>query len=229
MDNRDKARQFPHEPGPIRLSPLLRAEYEHLFKTCVIRPERAGVVDRIVTEIEQSPDSVRYHRIESASGIPWFFVAAIHEMESGRDFTTHLHNGDPLTTQTTHVPCGRPPRPPPPGGYSWEESATDALSLRGLGPETAWSLPGVLFQLERYNGWGYRISHPEVLSPYLWSFSEHYSSGKYAADGIWSPTVVSRQCGAAVILRRMFELGLIAFPDAPAPPALYSGIPNTFP
>ena len=66
---------------------------------------------------------------------------------------------------------GKPP-------FTWEESASDALALRGLRGDTDWSLAGTLYQLEGYNGWGYRLYHQHVLSPYLWSYSNHYQSGK---------------------------------------------------
>ena len=81
----------------------------------------------------------------------------------------------------------------------------------GLNKWTDWSVPGLLYKLEGYNGFGYRNKHPEVLSPYLWSFSNHYSKGKFVADGTWSPVAVSKQCGAAVLLRRMSETGAITF------------------
>jgi hypothetical protein len=79
--------------------------------------------------------------------------------------------------------------------------------------------------LERYNGWGYRLYHPHVLSPYLWSGSNHYTSGRYVADGTWSETAVSQQIGAAVILRRMAECESISTkPDADSlPPLRYTG------
>src|SRR5262249_24093908 len=70
-------------------------------------------------------------------------------------------------------------------------------------------LAGTLYKLEEYNGFGYRLYHPDVLTPYLWSFSNQYSGGKYVADGTWSPTAKSKQCGAAVLLRRMAENGTI--------------------
>jgi hypothetical protein len=89
--------------------------------------------------------------------------------------------------------------------------------MQGLRAGVDWSLPGALYQLERYNGWGYRMHHPSVLTPYLWSFSNHYTSGKYVADGTWSNTAISKQCGAGVILRRMAERGLIEFLDQPGP------------
>jgi hypothetical protein len=77
----------------------------------------------------------------------------------------------------------------------------------------------MLYQLEGYNGWGYRLHHTHVLTPYLWSFSTHYTSGKYVADGTWSDTAVSKQCGAAALLRRLAELHKIGFPDQPRPTA----------
>ena len=52
-------------------------------------------------------------------------------------------------------------------------------------------------------------------SPYLWSFSTHYARGKYVADGKWSPTAVSAQCGVAVLLRRLAEKNLIVFGNVP--------------
>jgi hypothetical protein len=81
-----------------------------------------------------------------------------------------------------------------------------------------WSVAGTLYQLERYNGWGYRLYHRDVLSPYLWSYSCHYSCGKYVADGKWSATAVSKQIGAAVLLRRMLDRAIIAFGERPVEP-----------
>jgi peptidoglycan hydrolase-like protein with peptidoglycan-binding domain len=48
-----------------------------------------------------------------------------------------------------------------------------------------------------------------VKSPYLWSFSNHYTKGKYVGDGRWSETAVSQQCGAMVLLKRLQEAGHI--------------------
>jgi lysozyme family protein len=157
----------------------------------------------------------RYERVADSLGIPWYFVAVIHSMEASGRFDRHLHNGDPLTARTVQVPAGRPREGNPP--FTWEQSAIDAISMKKLGAETDWSLAGSLFQLERYNGFGYRTHHPEVPTPYLWSYSTHYRSGKYVKDGIWSDTAVSKQCGAAVLLRRMAERGLVEFRDQPAP------------
>ncbi|GHE20184.1 hypothetical protein [Halomonas urumqiensis] len=195
----------------ISLNAPLRREYEQLFETCRIRPTKLPHVEQTINRlVDQRP---RYEEVVNRQGVPWVFVALVHNMEASGNFSCHLHNGDPLTARTVQVPAGRPKHGSPP--YSWEESAADAMALKRLGASTDWSLAGMLYQLERYNGWGYRMYHPHVLSPYLWSFSEHYISGRYVADGRWSDTAVSQQCGAAVVLRRMAEHGLVEFADQP--------------
>jgi lysozyme family protein len=130
-----------------------------------------------------------------------------------------------------HVPSGRPfgnPKAKPNEGpsatnpYTWEESAEDVLRWRGLDKWSDWSIRGALYKLEEYNGWGYRLYHPEVLSPYLWSFTNKYTKGKYAADGKWDENLVSGQPGAAALLRVMVDAGLVTpidymgdFPELP--------------
>jgi len=195
----------------IQLTTRLRDEYNKLFNNCAIRPDRASEVESIVRKIEANRST--YEKVDTSLGVPWYVVAVIHNMESSLNFTKHLHNGDPLTARTVQVPAGRPNTGNPP--FTWEQSAADALTLKGLGADTDWSMAGTLYRLEQYNGWGYRLHHPEVLSPYLWSYSNQYTSGKYVADGVWSNTAVSKQCGAAAILRRMAEKSMFEFADQP--------------
>jgi lysozyme family protein len=191
----------------------LQREYGDLFNTCNIEQSKATIVENIITRIVANKN--RYEMVGSPLNIPWYFIGVIHSMESGLSFNGHLHNGDPLTSRTKHVPAGRPVKGNPP--FTWEESASDALQFQKLDRWTDWSVPGLLYKLEDYNGWGYRTNHPHVLSPYLWSFSNHYTKGKYIADGTWSETAVSRQCGAAVLLRRMAEKEIIQISSTPIP------------
>jgi len=197
----------------VQLTARLRDEYNKLFNDCTIQPHRAAEVESIVRKIEANRSS--YDKVETSLRVPWYVVAVIHNMESSLVFTKHLHNGDPLTARTVQVPAGRPKLGNPP--FTWEQSAADALTLKQLGADTDWSLAGAMYRLEQYNGWGYRLHHPEVFSPYLWSYSNQYTSGKYVADGTWSDTAVSKQCGAAVILRRMAEKLMFEFPDQALP------------
>jgi lysozyme family protein len=188
------------------MSGALRNEYRVLFRRCVIRKHRVAHVDSILVQLKKNRR--RYAAVGRPLRVPWYVVGVIHNMESGMNFRAHLHNGDPLTDRTKRRPRGRPPQGEPP--FVWEESALDALEMKKFHEWTDWSVEGTLFKLEVYNGWGYRKYHPEVLSPYLWSFSQHYTKGKYASDGKFDPNLVSGQCGAAVLLRRMAQKGVIA-------------------
>jgi len=135
--------------------------------------------------------------------IPWSFVAIIHQLEAGGSWTKHLHNGDTLSYKTVNVPSQRPPWPKAAGSraYTWEESAKDALTMKGkeLHRVTDWSIPHQLWLLEAFNGFGYRKYH-SMLSPYIWSGTNYYTSGKYTSDGKFSSSAVSKQAGAAGIL-----------------------------
>ena len=83
------------------------------------------------------------------------------------------------------------------------QSALDALRLKKLDQVTDWSVPHMLFLLEGYNGFGYR--RRGVATPYLWSFSNIYQRGKFVLDGKFDPDAVSRQCGAALMLKAILN------------------------
>src|SRR5438034_11494018 len=153
----------------------LRREYTLLYKSCLIRSARKAVIDRIARGL--AANRARYEKVANAVGMPWYVVAVIHSIEAGGDFTRHLHNGDPLTARTTHVPAGRPRSGHPP--FTWEVSAIDALALTGVAGWKDWSIAGLLYRLEAYNGFGYRNVKPPIPTPYLWSFSNHYARGKF--------------------------------------------------
>jgi len=189
--------------GKIKFDTKLKNEYEKLFKECKIKKEKLDLIDSRINSILTHKD--RYISIAKKLGIPWYLIAVIHNMESGGNFNRHLHNGDPLTARTVHFPPNRPIKGTPP--FSWEESAIDALKMMGLDRIKEWNLGRILYEMERYNGWGYRIHH--INSPYLWSCSDCYKSGKYVADGIFDRDAVSKQCGGAVLLKRMEERGVI--------------------
>ncbi|MCU0359739.1 MAG: hypothetical protein MUF75_03315 [Bacteroidia bacterium] len=183
-------------------TPELQSQYQRLFDTCIITTDRYAIVDSLTKVIVNH--KARYERVGSQLNIPWYFIAIIHSLEGGSNFNTHLHNGDPLNARTVNVPAGRPKTGIPP--FQWEESALDALMLKKLNLWTDWSVPGILYKLEEYNGFGYRRLAVPIHSPYLWSFSNHYTKGKFIKDGVYSPTAVSKQCGAAVLLRRLAEM-----------------------
>jgi lysozyme family protein len=190
----------------MALDPLRRREYQDLFNSCETTPSKMADVQSIVGRILGKKD--RYQAVEDKTQVPWFVVAVIHSLEGDLNFSTHLHNGDSLNQKTVHVPKGRPDGNPP---FAWIDSAADALNFDGLTSRRNWTLAGSLDALEGFNGFGYRRPEINIPSPYLWSFSNHYSKGKFGSDGHFNRDLISEQCGAAVLLKLMVDAGHITF------------------
>lgn len=181
----------------VPLTNALREEYRKLYDTAAVTATRAAEVEAVAKRIRDA--RARYEAVQAATHVPWYVVGTIHQLEGRGRWNAHLHNGDPLTARTVRVPAGRPVAGTPP--FTWEASAIDALRGMGFDRWQDWSIPGTLYCLERYNGMGYRLYHPDVLSPYLWSFTGHYTRGKYASDGKYDAALVSKQAGAATLLK----------------------------
>lgn len=203
--------------------PSLEPEYNSLWASMEIRPSWHAPLERRARAI--LANKARYQAVSALTNVPWFFVGVIHSLECGLSFSKHLHNGDSLKARTWRVPAGRPKTGSPP--FTWEESACDALKMKSLDKVKDWSAARICFELERYNGLGYRTYHPGTLSPYLWSGSTHYTRGKYVADGKWSSTAVSQQTGAIPLLVKMAELdhSIVLGGPAPAVPEAVKTLP----
>jgi len=196
----------------------LREEYADLWGAMKIPAGTASALDARIRAIARGRP--RYDQVANATGVPWYVIAIIHEMEASLKFTTHLHNGDPLTDRTVQVPAGRPPEGMPP--FEWEDSAIDALMLKNLNQVKLWSIERIAYQLEAYNGWGYRTRATGINTPYLWSSTTNYRKGKFVRDRVFDPNAVSRQLGAMALLRRLIETQGVNVPseaDVPLPAA----------
>jgi lysozyme family protein len=190
----------------------LKGEYEALYKAAKVRSNWRKRATDAAEKIAKN--KARYQNVAGELGqVPWYFVAVIHNMESTLNFAAHLHNGDPLTGRTFHVPAGRPPQKPRDGGdrYTWEESAIDALKMKKFHALTDWPLAKILYRLELYNGFGYRSYG--VPTAYLWSGTQIYDKGKFVADGVWDPTAGSSQVGAATLLKVLEDMGEVRLPS----------------
>jgi lysozyme family protein len=179
-----------------------------------------------------APDAKsRYQAVAVKTRVPWFVIAVIHERECSQDWTGSLAQGDPWNRVSVHLPAARGPF------QSWEEAAIDALV--NCAPYAArnkdWSIGGTLTMLEEYNGLGYASRGKP--SPYVWSGTDQYISGKYVRDGVYDPDVMDSQLGCAGLLLTMMTLDpSITFdratttPDKPAPTVSKprpSGIPKS--
>lgn len=142
----------------------------------------------------------RYQEVEAKTGVPWFVIAVIHERESDQNWHANLAQGDPWAKVSVHVPAGRGPF------TSWEAAAIDALvnCTPYASRNKDWSIGGALTQLEEYNGLGY--ANRCLPSPYVWSGTDQYHSGKYVRDGVFDPDAVDIQLGCAGLLRAMMAV-----------------------
>ena len=181
----------------------LKSEYIQLFQSCQTQPLKR--VASLATAGAILLRKSRYLEVSRQTSVPWFFIGVIHQMEASGNFKTHLHNGDFLTSRTVHVPKGRPVSGKPP--FTWEESAVDALRYMGLNSWHDWGVPGCLYQLEKYNGMGYRKRG--LRSPYLWGGSLHEQLGKFTSDGSFNKDARTKQIGAATLLHVMLWMKVI--------------------
>lgn len=182
----------------------LASEYDQLF-TSVKLVGGNQKIDAIVDRLLES--KTQYTDLEAKTGVPWFVIGVIHYVQTGFNFQTHLHNDDPLTARTVRVPAGRPRTGQPP--FTWADSAADALELAGAKNISDWSIARVLFEIERYNGFGYR--RHQINSPFLWNCTSYYTKGNYVSDGIFDPEAVPPRCGAAAVLKRLMDRQIVAF------------------
>lgn len=210
-------REIVDEAAPPSAAPAVKApgyeevaeSYRELFRTCQIKSDKTSEVKWYTDKLTDPARRERYQKIEDEICVPWYFVGIIHGMECAFDFTKHLHNGDPLKYRTVQVPKGRPATWNPPS--DWHSSAVDALRYDKFADLTDWELPRMLYRWEAYNGWRSRVLY-KINTPYLWSFSNHYTKGKFVADNVWDGNAVSKQCGAAVMLKMIVQNGVIGQP-----------------
>lgn len=197
------------EPKPINSSKYTRLSDEY------IRFFRGADYSAKAREVERYAGIVLAHQGEyleignHLNGIPWWFIAGCHLLESGCNFSRHLHNGDSLRRRTVNVPSDRPVQAGtgPNGSYTFVESAIDAMKLKKFDRQTDWSLARALYRWEANNGFGYRSRG--VPTPYLWSFSSLYRTGKFVRDHVYDPGAISEQCGAGVLLRCLADKGQV--------------------
>lgn len=193
-----------HLPEPTFAE--LQEQLQTLYATAKTRTSFRAGAERAAKNI--IANRARYEEADGLTSVPWWWTGIAHQMEGGANFHTHLHNGDSLAHRTVQEPKGRPLTGHP--VFTWIESACDALTMPQHGlcgiARKDWTPVQASYRWEKWNGWGYRWFHPNTLSAYLWSGTQHYSSGKYVEDRVWSDTAVSEQVGAIAILKAMLEI-----------------------
>ena len=139
-----------------------------------------------------------YSLIAERTGVPAVLVAAIHYRESNANFNTYLHNGDPLGTPTVNVPKGK-------NFNNFVDAAVDALSMKDSFREMykltsdSTDIVAMCAYAEVYNGLGYYNNGR--ISPYVYSGTNIYTSGKYVSDGSFKANVVDSQPGIYILIK----------------------------
>ena len=200
--------------------------YATLWDNAHIRPEKKTEIVQAVQQLmSHKPD---YDQVEAATSVPWYVIGFIHYRESSFSMSKHLHNGNPLSARTVDVPAGRPKQGNPP--FTWIASAIDALQMHGFQGIKNWTVERIAFQLEMYNGWGYRKFH--VNSPYLWSYTDQYSGGLFIRDHVFDPNQPNKAAGGMALLKQMVADGTVtvtresgvAAPPPPPPVPVPTGL-----
>lgn len=146
-------------------------------------------------------NKARYEEVAKKAGVPAKLIAALHWRESTGDFSTYLHQGDPLGKKAVNEPNDIPIF------KTWEPAAEHALGMKSSIQksykidENTTDEAALASYSERYNGLGY--FNKGVASPYAMSGTDQYKSGKYVKDGPkgWRPNVKDGQLGVLAMLR----------------------------
>lgn len=164
---------------------------------CHIPADKGPAFAAVANRLTAPEAKARYQSVEKTTGVPWWFIAVVHEREASQRWNTQLGQGDPLNKKSTHVPKGRGPF------NTWEEGAIDALvnCAPYASKNKDWTPGGALAMLEKYNGLGY--ANKGLPSPYVWAGTDQYVKGKYTSDGVFDPDAVDQQLGCAGLLKFM--------------------------
>jgi lysozyme family protein len=197
----------------------MAAGYRNMWAKAKVRTDSQATADKNAKAI--LANRARYEAVERKTGVPWFWIAATHYRESSFNWSRSLAQGDPWNKVSVRVPKGRGPF------ASWEDAAIDALvTLKELNKVRSWPIERMLYEFERYNGWGYTARG--VNSPYVWAGTTLQQPGKYVADGVWDANEWDKQLGCACLLKALCVLdksvadyigkdGVPPPPDIPAP------------
>jgi lysozyme family protein len=166
----------------------IKEEMQRLLDSAKITKDLAWYRKVVIPKI--TANYGKYAAVERSTGVPAVMVAMIHARENAQDlgkFKSYLGNGQPLNRKTTIVPRGRGP------WTSWEAGAIDAIKLQKLDDHRKWDLVEVMYECERYNGFGYR--NRRINTPYIWAGTNHYKKGKFVRDGVFDPNTVAKNPG----------------------------------
>jgi len=174
--------------------------YMNLWDTMEVLPSKKSTVEWYVERcrrgMQRYKSASNYVHSKTGRLIKWEVFALLHSLEASCDFDKQILNGQKWDQRTTWVPRGLGP------WESWQDACVTAFEHSRWENVDFANVESLLSVIESFNGWGYKYRGKH--SPYLWSFCNHgVGTGKFVSDGNYSPTAISKQCGAAVILKEL--------------------------
>ena len=177
---------------------VLRPEYEELLASMMVDHDRVHEIGFVAQKLIADNRMPIYQRESAATGVPAALLAALDERESGANLSRALGQGDRWDQVSTHVPKGHGPF------TSKVEADIHYIRYDHLDDNSApWSWPYVCWKGEAWNGFGPRGKG--IHTGYLWAGTNHYSRGKYVADGKWDAAFVDKQLGIIPVMKRIIE------------------------
>lgn len=157
--------------------------------------------------------------------IPWYVVGLIHYRETGSifdgsaEFAKTIIDGTALSAEAAlhNNPLNFS------AAEAWEGDAAHHFHdrhlhggrynlLAGSQLDAGWTAQKILQFTHAWNGFGYWDEDTGINSPYLWGYTSHHTTGKYASDGNYSSTATEAQPGTANMLKRLIQLTHISDP-----------------
>lgn len=187
-------------------TPLYKTTENRISEISDFKPNFDDEIQSFLDAFEQNKKV--YEKISERTGVPIEVIAIIHYRENTSDyldgtFNIDIRNGDDLPANTTGNESEAGDEIPHIQFINQAEIVfNDAyfkyfLDLYSLYPETD-DVIGMLCYMEVYNGLGY-YNHGDV-SPYIYSGTPLYESGKCPEDGVYDPNLKDQQIGALCLI-----------------------------
>ena len=188
------------QQAPAQAPSTLQSPYDRVYVQHVLQAQHldVGLSEGQLRDMRRFQENwltnqYRYQAVSSLTNVPAELIAALHWRESTGNFGTYLHQGDPLGQPAVNWPTNIPVFD------RWEDAAVHALNMkRGLQSQLQMtadttSTPTIATYAEAYNGLGYQYRN--IPSPYVYSGTNQYTSGKYVRDGVFNGSAVDTQLG----------------------------------
>jgi lysozyme family protein len=183
----------------------MKSNYISLISQATVLPSREAEVAAVAEYLIR--DKAIYLMVEQKTHVPAAVLMALAEREMDGNLHCYLGNGQNLKRRTTIVPIGRGPFMETfPNDFI--AGCLDSLALDGLdkvwqdNPE-GWSLDRFAFEMESWNGWGYRARG--IPSPYVFGATTVQRPGKFPRDHVFVATEMDPQIGTLAIVEEIVK------------------------